>query len=175
MPEGQPSRLFLDTGVIIDGCVSMFSASRGLLILASQHRQLYTIVLAAEVEDELRIALESKVHGVTEALQRQGVADAAGQAEQIRQSAATWLTRVRLERPPRCSADDIRRVKADILPVLRHEHDLPPVVAAIAAKPDWIISNNSRHWSPELAKRINLRIVTAREFTALLAPHSDSP
>ena len=89
-------------------------------------------------------------------------------ADEIRESAAVWLTHVRLERTPRCPVDEITRLKANILPVLRHEHDLPPVAAALAAKPDWVISNNDRHWSPALAKRTGLRIVTAHEFTAQL-------
>jgi len=103
MPEGQPQplRLFLDTGVIMEGSVSEFSASRALLILASQHRQRYKIVLAAEVEqDELPEALGNKVRTVTEALERKGASDAAVRAESIKKSAAIWLTRIQLERPP---------------------------------------------------------------------------
>jgi len=62
----------------------------------------------------------------------------------------------------------VQRLRSNILPVLRHENDLPVVAAAIAAQPDWVISNNSQHWSPALAKRIGLRIATAHEFTAQL-------
>ncbi len=165
-PEAQPLRLFLDTGVIVDGCTSFWGASKAVLILATE-RRLYTVVLAEEVERELQLALERKA---VEAIRRKDQALAAAEARRIKESAATWLTRVRLERRPRASQADLDHHERLVLPVLRHHNDLPPVVSAIRAQPDWVISTNDHHWSPELAKRTGLHIVTPREFLLLLKP-----
>jgi len=47
--------------------------------------------------------------------------------------------------------------------VLRHVNDVPVVVSAIAAQPDY-------HWGPALAMRTNLRIRTPRQFLEALVP-----
>jgi len=49
----KPIRLFLDTGVIIEGCTSRWGASKLVLILTMQ-RDLYTVVFAEAVEQELQ-------------------------------------------------------------------------------------------------------------------------
>lgn len=49
----QPVRVFLDTGVIIEGCFGRWGAAKGVLILATD-RRLYTVVLAQAVEMELQ-------------------------------------------------------------------------------------------------------------------------
>jgi hypothetical protein len=48
--------------------------------------------------------------------------------------------------------------------VLRHVNDLPVVVAAMAARPDWVISENETHWNARVAERTGLRIVTPHSF-----------
>jgi hypothetical protein len=51
-----------------------------------------------------------------------------------------------------------------LLPALRHDNDLPLVVAAEQARPDWVISANDGHWNDEVARRTGLRIVTPHAF-----------
>ncbi len=175
MPDSAPLRLFLDTGVIIDGCTSSWSPSKAVLILASQYPKIYTIVLAAEVEGELQLALDRKVQRVKEALTRRRVASADMIAQGIRNGAVEWLTHVHLERRPACLQEEIMRHKPHILPALRHENDVPPVVAAMNSAPDWVISNNDRHWNAELAARTGLRIATAYAFLEQLSPSRTIP
>ena len=81
-----------------------------------------------------------------------------------------WLRRVRIERWPLPSADDIERYAPALMPVLRHRNDLPAVVSAVQARPDWVISANQEHWSDVLAERTGLRMVTPREFLGRLLP-----
>ncbi len=169
MPDSMPLRLFLDTGVIIDGCTSSWSPSKAVLILVSQYPKRYTIVLAAEVEGELLLALDRKVLQVKKSLTRRGVAGADMTAQGIKDGAVEWLTRVRLERQPACSQMEIERHKPHILPALHHENDVPPVVAAMNSSSDWVISNNDRHWNAELAARTGLRIATAYTFLEQLS------
>lgn len=48
-----PLRIFLDTGVIVEGCCSSWGAAKGVLILAT-YRRAITIVLADAVNHELQ-------------------------------------------------------------------------------------------------------------------------
>jgi hypothetical protein len=48
--------------------------------------------------------------------------------------------------------------------VLRHLNDLPVVVSAVEARPDWVIAENVAHWNAALATRTGLAIVTPRQF-----------
>lgn len=156
----QPLRLFLDAGVILDGNFGSWGASKAVLILATL-RANYTVVLAEAIEREVQRAVARKTASV----------DATSAAE-ITQTLAGWLSRVRIERYPLPSDDAIRARIPDVLPALRHINDLPPVVTAIQAQPDWVLSTNTRHWSAELAARINLRIATPLDFLRQLYPHT---
>jgi hypothetical protein len=44
-----PLRIFLDSGVIIEGCYSHWGASKRVLILAAQRRRDIRIVLAIQI------------------------------------------------------------------------------------------------------------------------------
>ncbi len=52
--SASPIRVFLDLGVILEGCYSAWGASKGVLILAAQRRKDIRIVLADAVEREIR-------------------------------------------------------------------------------------------------------------------------
>ena len=157
--RAQPLRLFLDTGVILEGCFGRWGASKGVLILATE-RGLYTVVLVEAVERELQ---RSVAYTLPPSVPREA-RDAA--AEQV----SGWLQRVRIERWPLPSAEVIERHAPVLMPVLRHRNDLPAVVSAVQARPDWVISANQEHWSDVLAERTGLRIVTPREFLGRLRP-----
>jgi len=145
MPPDSPARLFLDTGVMIEGLYSSWGASKAVLIHATE-RDLYTVVLVEAVERELLRNVAGRA-----------VVDLAG-----------WLRRVRLERWPALSQTDVQGYKQALLPVLRHVNDLPAVVAAVQTQPDWVISSNREHWGEELAARTGLRIVTPQDFIGRL-------
>lgn len=152
-------RLFLDTGVIIEGRTSRWGAPRAVLIHAT-YREFYTVVLAEAVEQELR----------------RNVADTLASPEHTKESdrlateLAGWLKRVRLERWPVPTEDQLRDSAPTIVPVLRHLNDLPAVVTAMQAQPDWVISANSAHWSEALAAHTGLRILTPHDFLSRLRP-----
>lgn len=157
--QRQSLRLFLDTGVILEGCFGRWGAAKGVLILATE-RRLYTVVFAEAVERELQRNVAYTLAPPTPA----AVRDAA--AEEV----SGWLRRIRIERWPLPSADDVEHFAATLMPVLRHRNDLPAVVSAVQARPDWVISTNREHWNEALAKRTGLRIVTPHEFLAHLRP-----
>lgn len=154
----QPVRLFFDAGVIIEGCFSSWGASKALLILATL-RANFTVILAEAIEREVERALVRKTSSLD-----------AATATTIAQSVSGWLDRVRIERYPMPFPDDIRTQLPTILPVLRHVNDLPAVVTALQAKPDWVISTNTEHWNERLANRTGLRIATPQAFLRQLRP-----
>jgi len=47
-----------------------------------------------------------------------------------------------------------------LLAVVRHRNDM----AAVLARPDWVLSTNTEHWNKELAHRTGLRIAHPAEF-----------
>lgn len=93
-----------------------------------------------------------------------------GTARVLTDSMTGWLARVRLERHPYPTEDELHAHNRVILPVRRHANDLPAVVTAIKAKPDWVLSTNTAHWSQSLAQRTGLRIATPGEFLTHLIP-----
>lgn len=152
-------RLFLDTGVIIEGCTSRWGASKAVLIHLT-YRESYTVVLAEAVEQELRRNVADTLTPPERTKER----------DRLATELAGWLKRVRLERWPAPTEDQLRDSAPTVLPVLRHLNDLPAVVTAMQARPDWIISANSVHWSEALATRTGLRILTPHDFISRLRP-----
>lgn len=148
----RPLRLFLDAGVIIEGCFGAWGASKAVLILATL-RASFTVVLAEAIEREVQRNVARKVASL----------DAAA-AHPIAEGVAGWLQRIRIERYPFPSQEEIQSDVATLLPAIKHINDLPAVVTAVQARPDWVISTNTEHWNEELGTRTGLRIVTPRAF-----------
>jgi hypothetical protein len=53
--------------------------------------------------------------------------------------------------------------------LIRHEADVPVLLSAMAAKPDWLLSNNTKHFTQAVAQRTGLRIATPVEFFKTLS------
>jgi predicted nucleic acid-binding protein len=53
--------------------------------------------------------------------------------------------------------------------LIRHEADVPVLLSAIASKPDWLLTHNTRHFTLTVAKRTGLRIATPAEFFRTLS------
>jgi hypothetical protein len=51
--------------------------------------------------------------------------------------------------------------------LIRHETDVPVLLSAVACRPDWLLTNNSKHFTK--AQRTGLRIATSAEFFRELA------
>lgn len=156
----RPLRLFLDTGVIIEGCVGRWGAAKAVLILATE-RRLYTVVLAEAVEQELRRNIALTLTAAADDVRDAVAAQVDG-----------WRRRVRVEHQSLPDAAVVESFAPTLMPVLRHRNDLPAVVSAVEARPDWVISSNTEHWSEPLAARTGLRIVTPHEFLRRLRPLS---
>ena len=159
-PQRPPLRLFLDTGVLIDGFFNRWGPCKAVLILATLRAQFRAIV-ADPVGEELARTVKSKEVRLS--------ADSADEAQVVDEGIARWFSIARPERVPWPSAADML-AHADLLSAVRHEKDMSAVVAAVLARPDWVLSTNTAHWNEELATRTGLRIATPATFLSSLRP-----
>jgi predicted nucleic acid-binding protein len=149
MPRGNPStlpRVFLDSGVLLEGLLAPWSASRALLILS--RRKVFEIILAeyvrGEVEDNLLELLAPDPRLANETID-------------------AYSTLMRLLKPeviPLPSRQEIDGHRH----LIRHQADVPVLVSALKAAPDWFLTTNTRHFTKQVALRTQLKIVTSQEF-----------
>lgn len=106
MPPSPGSlRVFLDSGVILEGCYSLWGASKGVLILAAQRHRDLRIVLAEAVEREVRRDLALTLTSIPPE-----------RASVVISGFEGWLSRVQIERHPMPSEDEILTHYAQIMP-----------------------------------------------------------
>ena len=149
MKGGDPSsipRVFLDSGVLLEGLLAPWSASRVLLILS--RRRVFKIILAeyvkGEVEDNLLELLAPSPRLANETIN-------------------AYSTLLRLLKPefiPLPTKQDVDRHRH----LIRHQADVPVLVAALKAAPDWFLTTNTRHFTKQVSLRTQLKIVTPQEF-----------
>jgi hypothetical protein len=53
--------------------------------------------------------------------------------------------------------------------LIRHQADIPVLLSAMTAKPDWLLTNNTEHFTAAVAQRTGLRIATPIEFFRTLS------
>ena len=153
----RPLRLFLDTGVLIQGHFRPYSSAHGILVLSSLRTQVQAII-AEPVAQEFDRWLSQKTKAVP-----------AAEATRLIASVEGWMQRARPSRLPWPSAQELAS-HAGLLAAVRHDNDMPAVVAAVLARPDWVLSTNTTHWNQELAARTGLNVAHPAAFLALLHP-----
>ena len=70
---------------------------------------------------------------------------------------------IQLTKPELIPYPDVDSVQAN-RGLIRHAPDVPVLLSAMAAKPDWILTNNTKHFTKTVAHRTGLRIATPAEF-----------
>lgn len=138
-------RVFLDSCVLIEGLACPWSNSHGLLILA---RSFSTIVLAEIVQEETERALQRK---------RQ-----TGHRGDLVADYRGLMQRSVVERVPYVSPQQFER----------HQTDIPVLAAAVQAKPDWLLTDNTSdgHFDATASQRTGIRFATPKEFLETLRP-----
>jgi hypothetical protein len=53
--------------------------------------------------------------------------------------------------------------------LIRHETDVPVLLSAMASKPDWLLTHNTKHFTRAVAPRTALRVATPAEFFRTLS------
>jgi hypothetical protein len=53
--------------------------------------------------------------------------------------------------------------------LIRHAADVPVLLSAMAIKPDWLLTHNTKHFTKVVAQKTSLRIATPAEFFRALS------
>ena len=146
-PGGLP-RIFLDSGVFLEGLLAPWSASRAVLVLS--RRRVFKIILAKYVQGE-----------VEENLLELLASDARLGGEIIN----VYGTLLRLLDPEYVSLPTKQEVERH-RHLIRHQADVPVLVSALKAAPDWFLTTNTRHFNKQVALRTQLRISTPQDFVS---------
>lgn len=152
MSRSNRAHLFLDSNVLTGGLVSRWGLDKAVLALCAA--KICRLVLAEAVREEVEENL--LIHAAT---LEQAVAD---------QLLKDYDRLLRLTRPlivPFPAESEILAARS----LIRHLADVPVLVSAIKSKPDWLLTNNTKHFSPTVARRTGLRIGTPAEFFLALS------
>jgi hypothetical protein len=53
--------------------------------------------------------------------------------------------------------------------LIRHAADVPVLLSAMASSPDWLLTHNTKHFTPAVAQKTGLRIDTPAGFFRILS------
>jgi predicted nucleic acid-binding protein len=147
-----PPRVFIDSNVLIEGLFAPWSAARAVLILARV--RLFRILLSPYVEFEVERALLARLE--SDKIDGSRLIDDYARA----------LKLLDPERLDRISREEFNAHRHSI----RHLNDVPVLVTAIKARPDWLVTSNTEHFNADVMSRTGLRIVTPHEFLRKCGP-----
>ena len=145
-------RLFLDSNVLTGGTVSTWGLDKATLSLCAA--KVCKLVLAEVVRDEVEENL--LLHA-----ERLPSLDADQLIEDYRR--LIKLTNPELVPYPN------KHLVTSSRNLIRHEADVPVLISAIASKPDWLLTHNTKHFTKAVAQRTSLRIATPAEFFRTLS------
>ena len=145
-------RLFLDSNVLTGGIVSPWGLDKATLSLCAA--RVCRLVLAEVVRDEVEENLLLHV-------QRQPALDADQLIEDYRRL-------IKLTNPEFVPYPDEDLVRSSRY-LLRHAAAVPVVLSAMASKPAWLLTHNTKHFTKAVAERTALRIATPAEFFRALS------
>lgn len=145
-------RLFLDSNVLTAGIVSLWGLDKAVLSLCAA--RICRMVLAEIVREE-----------VEENLLRHATRLPAREAEQVLNDYTQLL---KLARPLVVPLPDEQVVIAS-RHLIRHAADVPVLLSAMQNQPDWVLTHNTAHFTPTVARRAGLRIGTPHIFFQSLA------
>lgn len=145
-------RLFLDSNVLTGGIVSPWGLDKATLSLCAA--KVCKLVLAEVVRDE-----------VEEDLLLHAARFPALDADQLIEDYRSLITLTSPELVPHPSKDLVHSSRH----LIRHASDVPVLLSAMASKPDWLLTHNTKHFTKAIAQRSRLRIATPAEFFRALS------
>jgi len=145
-------RLFLDSNVLLGGMVAHWGLDKAVLALCAA--KIARLVLAEAVRDEVEENLHFHASLLTSSQAHQLIDD--------------YRRLVELTDPEWVPYPDSDLVLAN-RNLIRHQADVPVLLSAIAAQPDWLLSHNTKHFTDAVARRTGLRIATPSRFFQTLA------
>jgi predicted nucleic acid-binding protein len=145
-------RLFLDSNVLLGGIVAEWGLDKAVLSLCAA--KIARLVLAEAVRDEIEENL--LLHA------RRPTAPAGNKLIE------NYHRLVELTNPELVPYPDAAAVLAGRT-LIRHEPDVPVLLSAVRARPDWLLSHNTKHFTEAVARRTGLRIATPAQFFRTLS------
>jgi predicted nucleic acid-binding protein len=144
---GHQVRLFLDSNVLMAGIVSAWGLDGATLSLCAS--QVCRLVLAEVVRDEVEENLVSHTAGIP-----------AGDANRLLDAYGRLIKLAKPDSVPYPSLASVRSSRH----LICREADVPVLLSAIASRPDWLLTHNTRHFTNAVARRCSVRIATPAEF-----------
>jgi predicted nucleic acid-binding protein len=145
-------RLFLDSNVLTGGIVSPWGLDKATLSLCAA--RVCRLVLAEVVRDEVEenLLLHAELLSSLD-------------AEQVIEDYRRLIRLTNPEVIPYPDRDLVRSSRH----MIRHAADVPVLLSAIASKPDWLLTHNTKHFTNTVAQRTSLRIATPADFFRALS------
>jgi hypothetical protein len=112
------------------------------------------LVLAEAVRDEVEDNLLARLGGIESA-----------EASRVLDDYSHLIALMKPEIVPYPAAADVDAARH----LIRHASDVPVLLSAIGSRPDWLLTHNTKHFTPAVARRTGLRIATPVEFFSALA------
>jgi predicted nucleic acid-binding protein len=145
-------RLFLDSNVITGGVIAPWGLDKATLSLCAA--KVCKLVLAVAVRDE-----------VEENLLLRAARLAPLDGDRLMGEYRRLLRLTNPEMVPRPNEDMVNSGRH----LIRHAADVPVLLSAVASKPDWLLTHNTKHFTKAVAQRTSLRIATPAEFFRALS------
>ena len=158
MSQGKRVRVFLDSNVLTAGIVSTWGLDKAVLSLCAA--RICRLVLAEAVREEVEENLLIRLGGME-----------SGDANRVLDH---YTHLIALMKPEMVAYPGQAEVKA-ARHLIRHASDVPVLLSAIASHPDWLLTHNTKHFTPVVARRTGLRIATPVEFFRALSKTLSSP
>ncbi len=145
-------RLFLDSNVLIAGIISSWGLDKAAVSLCAARvcKLILAAVVRDEVEQNLRIHAEGLPSLPIDALTEQ------------------YHRLLKLTNPVVIPYPATALVHAS-RHLIRHAADVPVLLSAIASRPDWLLTHNTKHFTQSVARRTGLRIATPSTFFQTLS------
>jgi predicted nucleic acid-binding protein len=145
-------RLFLDSNVLMGGMLSAWGLDKAVLSLCAA--RVCKLVLAEAVRDEV----EENLRFHAERLPSLPSNELISQYHRLIRLTDPEI----IPYPPAALAHSNRHL-------IRHIADVPVLLSAVAGKPDWLLTHNTRHFTQIVARRTGLRIATPVDFFRTLS------
>ena len=157
MSKQKRLRLFLDSNVLTGGILSAWGLDKAVLSLCAAG--ICRMVLAEYVREE-----------VEENLLTRASVFSPQEASQVIDDYAKLMKLARPEIVPLPSVQEVAQSRR----LIAHVADVPVLISAINAqpdwaKPDWLLTHNTKHFAPQIAARAGLQIGTPADFLRRLS------
>lgn len=145
--KSRPLRLFLDSNVLTGGMVARWGLDKAVLSLCAA--EICRLVLAEAVQVEVEENLLLHASGLDSA-----------DAQQLLDDYSELIKLTRPEIVPFPGEAEVLVSRR----LIAHKADVPVLLSAIHSKPDWLLTHNLKHFTPQVAKRTGLRIGSPLDF-----------